>query len=353
MNAPWSNAASIAALLLVATLGLSACSDPQPQVHKAKLFTLGTLVDVSVAHEDEAVARKAVAIIEAELAVVNTQWHAWRDSPLTRINQQLAQGETVAIDTATHHFMQQAQHLAANSNQYFNPAIGSLVALWGFHSDNRPEGAPPSEARIKALLKQSPSMANITLTNTTLASSNPGVQLDFGAFAKGYAIDRAIERLKEVGIKDAIVNAGGDLRAIGSRNGRPWRIGVRHPVVAGVIASLETNDDESVFTSGNYERFFDFAEKRYHHIIDPRSGYPATGTVSVTVVHHNAATADAAATALFIAGVEQWPQIAQQMGIDKVMLVDEQMTIYMTPQMAQRIHLEIDEPTVKIIGDSA
>lgn len=339
-------------LLAIAALTLTACSDPPPQVHKAKLFTLGTLVDVSVLHPDEAVAQQAVDIVEAELAAINTQWHAWRESPLTKINHQLARGESVTIDATSYRFLQQAQQLAANSDQLFNPAIGSLVALWGFHSDDRPEGAPPAIADINRLLQQTPSMADITLTETTLSSSNSAVQLDFGAFGKGYAIDRAIEKLKQSGIENAIVNAGGDLRAIGSKNNQPWRIGIRHPAAAGVIASVETHGDESVFTSGNYERFFDFDGQRYHHIIDPRSGYPATGTASVTVIHNNAATADAAATALFIAGVKQWPQIAQQMGIDEVMLIDEHLTIYMTPKMAQRIQLEIDDAEIKIIGEN-
>jgi len=339
-------------LLLIATLGITACSEAPPQVHKAKLFTLGTLVDVSVLHQDEAATQQAVEIVESELAIINRQWHAWRDSPLTAINQQLALGETVTIDAATYRFIKQAQTLAADSNQLFNPTIGSLVERWEFHSDDRPNGAPPTKANIDELLKQAPSMANITLTETTLASNNPAVQFDFGAFGKGYAINRAIEQLKQAGIENAIVNAGGDLSAIGSKGKQPWRIGVRHPTSAGVIAAIETDGDESVFTSGNYERFFDFDGKRYHHIIDPRSGYPANNAISVTVIHHNAATADAAATALFIAGVKEWPQIAQQMGIDKVMLIDEALTIYMTPQMAQRIHIEIDDAQIKIIGDN-
>ncbi len=338
-------------LLLIATLGLTACSEAPPQVHRAKLFTLGTLVDVSVFHQNEVAAQQAVTIVETELATINRRWHAWRDSPLTQINQQLAQGKTITIDSTSYHFLQQAQTLAARSGQLFNPTIGLLVEQWGFHSDDRPDGAPPTKESIAAALKQAPSMANITLTETTLSSNNRAVQFDFGAFGKGYAIDRAVEQLKLAGINNAIVNAGGDLRAIGSKGDRPWRIGVRHPSAAGVIASIETDGDESVFTSGNYERFFDFDGIRYHHIIDPRSGYPANDAVSVTVIHNNAATADAAATALFIAGTTQWPQIAKQMGIDKVMLIGNDLTIYMTKKMAQRVHLEIDDLQIKIIGD--
>ena len=94
-----------------------------------------------------------------------------------------------------------------------------------------------------------------------------------------------------------------------------------------------------MFTSGDYERYFEYGKQRYHHILDPRTGYPADKTTSVTVIHHDSATADAAATALFIAGPDQWPVIARDMGIEQVMLIDKQGQIFMTPDMAERIEL--------------
>ena len=111
---------------------------------------------------------------------------------------------------------------------------------------------------------------------------------------------------------------------------------------SGILASIEVDGDTSVFTSGDYERFFEVDGKRYHHIIDPRSGYPADRTTSVTVVHDNAATADAAATALFVAGPEDWVEIARSMHIELVMLIDTAGVIHMTPAMQSRIRLEPD-----------
>ncbi|MDN5874736.1 MAG: FAD:protein FMN transferase, partial [Sinobacteraceae bacterium] len=135
----------------------------------------------------------------------------------------------------------------------------------------------------------------------------------------------------------AIVSAGGDLRAIGRHGKRPWGIGIRHPRVDGLVAWLEIEDGEAVFTSGDYERFFIYQGKRYQHIIDPRNGYPVSQTVSATVVHHQGDLADAAATALVVAGPDEWVKVAHSMGIDQAMIIDAGGRIYISPRLAERI----------------
>lgn len=194
-------------------------------------------------------------------------------------------------------------------------------------------------------------MEDILLEGDILTSTNPAVQLDFGAFAKGYAIDLAIRRLRGFGIENAIVNAGGDLRAIGSKAGQPWRVGVRHPQGGGVLASIEVRGDESVFTSGNYERYREHEGVRYQHILDPRTGMPVEGVTSVTVIHDNGAEADAAATALVVAGPDDWHRVARRLGIKYVMLVDDGGTVYVNPAMRDRLrfqstprHLVVSDP---------
>jgi thiamine biosynthesis lipoprotein len=159
----------------------------------------------------------------------------------------------------------------------------------------------------------------------------------------------AIDLLRSRGIGNAIVNAGGDLRAIGRHGNRPWRIGVRDPRGEGVLAAIDTEGDESVFTSGDYERYFVYQGRRYHHIIDPRDGYPTQGVTSVTVIHREAALADAAATALFVAGPGDWPRVAALLGVEQVMLVETSGTIQMTPEMEARTWLMPDpKPEVTI-----
>ncbi len=330
--------------ILLATLVvlLAACERAQPPVYQQQILALGTLVDVSIYGTDEETAQKAIRIITNDMEHIHHQWHAWHASPLTRINEQLAAGETITLDNESHALLAKGIDLAERSNELFNPAAGQLIGIWGFHSDERRDTAPPSEAQIKKLTDQAPKMSDLELNGNQLSSHNPAVQIDVGGFAKGYAIDVAIDELRKLGINNAIVNAGGDLRAIGSKGERTWRIGVRDPRTPGVIASLTTEGDESVFTSGDYERYFFYDGKRYHHIIDPRSGYPAVGNSSVTVIHTDATTADAAATAIFIAGPKEWPETAKQMGIEDVMVIDDQGAITMTPSMAKRIRFEVE-----------
>lgn len=157
-----------------------------------------------------------------------------------------------------------------------------------------------------------------------------------------------MQYLKTSGIHNAVINAGGDLGVIGNHGDRPWKIGIRHPRKDEVVAWLEVKNNENVFTSGDYERFYIHNGKRYHHILDPATGYPARGTTSVTVIHNNAGEADAAATALFVAGPEKWVAIARSMGIHYVMLIDEHGKIYMSPKMAERIHLKEEDSDITV-----
>jgi thiamine biosynthesis lipoprotein len=290
---------------------------------------------VGVKRED---AERASQLVEQDFAFMHQAWHAWDPGPMGRVNRLLAEGEEFASPPSILPLVRKSQELAERSGNLFNPAVGHLVDLWGFHTDS-PECRPPPHRRdIEALVRAKPLMSDIQIRGIMLQSNNPTVKLDFGAIGKGYGIDLAIDHLRELGIRNAIINAGGDLRAIGDRSGRPWRIAVRSPS-GGVFAILKVAGDESVFTSGDYERNFIYEGRTYHHIIDPRTGWPAEGTRSVTVVHSDATTADAAATALFVAGPALWYDIARALGIRFVLLIDTDGSVHMNPAMADRVEL--------------
>ncbi len=332
---------SFTALLMVALL--VACT-PRPPVYQEQLLTFGTLVDITLWNVDEARGRQAVAILARDFEYMHNAWHAWHRGPLGRVNQLLPTGEFFSCPPSIVPLIRRSSELSEASGGLFNPAIGQLIRLWGFASDEAPKGPPPTAEAIHTLLAQNPQMSDLQLDGIQLRSRNPAVRLDFGAFAKGYAIDQAIEQLRERGIDNAIVNAGGDLRAIGRHGGRPWRIGIRHPRQPGMLASVDIEGDESIFTSGDYERYFDHDGKRYQHIIDPRSGYPAEGISSVTVFAKQADVADAAATAITVAGPNpaDWLPVARALGVTGVMLVDTEGRVQMTPSLDKRIYFDIE-----------
>jgi thiamine biosynthesis lipoprotein len=337
--------------LTVLLLGLLSACQSGPKEYRTTLLNWGTLIDISFWGVEKTKADAVIAEVEIDLQYMNYAWHAWQPGPIGRINMLLQTTRPFSANPSVLGPIIQARELAIASDHLFNPAISELIKLWGFH-DDLPHGPPPSVEKIQQLLKQNPRMDDITINNVRMQSKNPYVKLDLGGVAKGYGIEQIMTLIKNHGIQNAIVNAGGDLKAIGRHGDRPWRVGIRDPFnKEGVIASLAVADGESVFTSGNYERYYEYEGKRYHHIIDPRTGYPAQGTSSVTVIHSDATTADAAATALFVAGPKDWRRIARQMGISAVMLVDDKGKIYVTPQMKDR--LEFSNPAVKLIVSPA
>lgn len=269
-------------------------------------------------------------------------WHAWkRGGLLSEINQAFADGAPIQIAHEASSLLKKTALLSRKSGELFNPAIGNLIALWGFHGEEW-SGPPPSQEKIDTLLQGNPSMDDLKFDNGTVSSNNKKVKIDLGGIAKGYAVDRAITTLKSIGIKSAIVNTGGDLRAIGDKGERAWSIGVLSPDGGGAIASIQPQDDESIFTSGDYERTFTHEGKRYHHIINPITGWPATGSRSATVIHSDAMTADAAATAILIASPAERSTVAAQMGIRYVLVIDEDGIFHMTEEMQSRIHFQQD-----------
>jgi FAD:protein FMN transferase len=324
--------------LLLLCLGLSACQR-SPEVHQAEFFVFGTVLDVSVQGVDRTAASHAFAELQRDFQAMHRDWHAWEPGMLTRVNEAFAAGQSVTASADIVEMIRRSQQLEALSGGRFNPAIGALIGLWGFHTSDYPiVGPPPSAEAIERLVARNPSTADIEIDGLTLSSKNPAVQLDFGGIAKGYAIDLACERLSALGIDNAIVNAGGNLRAMGNHGDRPWRVAIRDPR-GGILGTLETGTDEAVVTSGNYERFRQQGQERYPHILDPRTGWPVQTLSSATVITSEGLLADVAATALIVAGPDHWTEVAQALELEQVLLVGAEGRVYLTPAMAQRVTL--------------
>ena len=326
--------------ILILSTFLISCSNQQQVAHNTSIIVFGTTVNITIYHnkDNSKTALESIRKVEYLFQDFHQKWHAWEQGGIvSKINDAISNNNPIKINDSIKNFIIKSQILTQQSQGLFDPGIGQLIDLWGFHADNW-QGPPPEKQQIQNWLGSRPSLLDIYFKGLTLYSSNPNVQLDFGGNAKGLAIDLALESLRNSGIENAIVSIGGDMKAIGSKNGQPWHVGIQNPQQPDrAIASLFLKNGESVVTSGTYQRYFEWQGQRYSHIINPNTGYPANSFASVTVIHPDATSADAAATALLIAGPEQWQNIAQSMGIQLAFLVDNQGKIFKTKAMNERI----------------
>mgnify|MGYP000098905192 CR=1 FL=1 len=329
-----------AALLLALLLG--ACGDKKPIVSES--FVFGTRVEVQVADDlPESQIRAAVAQVLADFDRLHRTYHAWQPSELTRLNDALTAGRRTRVSAEMADLLLEAQSYAQRSDALFDPGIGRLIALWGFHADSYAEHVPNAEA-IKTWLKTHPSITQLEIEKDAeggwVRSGNRQVALDFGGSLKGKALDRAAKTLKAAGINHALLNIGGNVMALGSRYGMPWRVAIQAPRYAGPLAILELQDGEATGTSGDYQRYFEVDGKRYPHLLDPRTGYPAPGTQAVTIVVGGPGAgvrSDVLTKPIFIAGEAGWVAMAARLEVAQVLRVNDQGQVSATAPLADRL----------------
>jgi thiamine biosynthesis lipoprotein len=325
------------ALWLLILWGLAACSSPP--LYQQQSYVFGTLVEVSVYGAPEAQARQAVAAVLARFDELHRTLHAWQPSDLSRLNTALAQGKRAPVTPELAAMLRDAQTRSIQSDGLFNPAIGRLIALWGFQSDT-PQSRVPDSAAIAHWVKAAPRMRDLHIEGNVVWSDNPAVQLDLGGYAKGYALDEAVRILKAHGIHNALVNIGGNVIALGAHGDRPWRVGIQHPRKPGTLATLDLLSGEAIGTSGDYQRFFEVDGHRYCHLIDPRTGSPASGMQSVTILvagKQAGTRSDALSKPLFIDGAAQLANHAARLGIADYLAVDAAGRLYVSPAMKARL----------------
>jgi thiamine biosynthesis lipoprotein len=326
----------ILALFLAALL--AGCG--HPQLYKQQAYVFGTLVDITIADEPETKARQVTDHVLAEFDRLHHELHAWEPSDLQRLNEQLAKSPvsgTLSPELAA--ILQDATRDSAQGDWLFNPAIGNLIHLWGFQSDTFVPHMPDKN-EIERLVKANPRLSDVHIEGTHFSSTNPAVRIDLGGYAKGYALDVAANYLRSRGVKNALINIGGNIIALGQHDNRPWKVGIQHPRQAGAIATLELHDGEAIGTSGDYQRYFELNGVRYCHLIDPRTGWPVQDTQAVTIIAHgpHAGTlSDESSKPIFIGGASQWRAMASKMGITEVLRIDSSGRASLTRAMASRL----------------
>lgn len=245
------------------------------------------------------------------------------DSELSRLNAQAGTGWVdVSVDLLR--AVEVSLELAEKSGGAFDITIAPLVDEWGFRErEGRiPDHAPPSVSKITSALRRV-DYRRVEIDSIAGRVKLPsGMQLDLGAVAKGYALDRLASLMVARGMQTALIDLGGNIRVLGERAaGRPWRIAIRHPRKAGEIYAAVPVTDKAVATSGDYQRFFTWKGRRYSHILDPRSGHPATELVSVTVIAPTGALSDALSTAAFALGPQEGKALLESIpGVEGILL---------------------------------
>lgn len=329
--------------LLITALILAGCS--KPPLYQEQAYVFGTIVEVSIYGETEDKAKQGAAAVMHEFQRLHDLLHAWKPSALSELNAAIAQGKTMKVTPELAAMLQEAAQLSAQSGGLFNPAIGGLIQTWGFQADEF-KAVLPDEKKVAALVKAKPQMSDLFIENGTVRSRNRAVKIDLGGYAKGDALDRAADILKQQGIHNALINIGGNVLALGRHGDRPWRVGIQHPRKPGPLATLALGDGEAIGTSGDYQRYFELGGKRYCHLIDPRNGWPVQGVQAVTILTRGARAgllSDAASKPVFVSGAEGWRAAAQQMGIDSALLVDADGKVHLTGAMQKRLEFSDDK----------
>jgi thiamine biosynthesis lipoprotein len=301
-------------ILLLALLGLSACA---PVMHREARLAMSTTLTVLVSGGPKPDWDGLFAFAD------RSAWqfdHRYPDSAVGRLNREgrltgpLPEG---VLDT-----LNLARSVATLSRGAFDPTILPLTSLWSFDSGGRLPGAEELAAALPRV-----DYSRLWIAADGTVALPPGFGLDLGGIAKGAVVDLLAAELERRGHRRYLIDAGGDILVSGLKEGRrPWSIAIRHPrdseVMVGVL-ELGGEGRVAVVTSGDYERYFEQDGRRYHHIIDPHTGYPAEGLASVTVIAPTCAAADALATAAFVLGPEEGLQLLESLESVEGLLIAE------------------------------
>jgi thiamine biosynthesis lipoprotein len=295
-----------------ATLSAHTWFKAKPGLYQQNRVLMGTFVEV-ISPE-----KAAAEIVFAEIERVENLLSKYRQtSEIARLNEE---GE-LAVSADTAYLLRKAKEFWLKSGGALDITVGPLLELWGFNDKNY---RVPKKREIKNALRLV-GMEKIVFAegDNVVKFRIPGMKIDLGSLAKGYAIDCAVKKLKQYNIKNCLINAGGDIYCLGDKLGKPWEIAIQDPRQDDFLGKLRVQD-KAVATSGDYTQYFTRGNSRYAHVLNPRSGYPANaGIISVTVVAPQALTADALATAIFVLGKRQGMKLAARFQDIKVTIIEE------------------------------
>ena len=293
-------------MFILSFIGLTAVSQ---QPYKRVMQLMGSTFEITVVDDDAIRANKNIDAAVAEIKRIERLISSWDMALQTSEINKNAGAKAVRVKKELFQLIERAKSISKLTDGAFDISYASMDRIWKFDESM---GQMPSDKEIKlSVAKVGAKSIELDAKNNTVFLKKKGMKIGFGAIGKGYAADKAKTLLQERGVSAGIINASGDMNAWGSQpDGTPWRVAIRNPMNKNKVFALMPLQNKAVVTSGNYEKFVRFNGVRYAHIIDPRTGYPATELISVTVFAPKAEFADALATAVFVMGKEA--------GIDRI-----------------------------------
>lgn len=287
-------------VLLAAAILLAGCGS-EPPTAEHEMFAMDTVITMNICGQD---AQKAVTELQALIYDLENTWSVTRsDSTISLMN------KSGSADHSEVPLISKIQNISQQTNGFYDPQLYSVCQAWGFYEDNY---RVPTQDEIDLALNQS--------------------RWDLGGALKGHCGDEAVRILNSLNVNYAILNLGGNIQTFNNKlDGTPWQIGIQNPDGGDPVGVISVQGTMSIVTSGDYQRYFELDGRKYHHIIDPRTGYPAdSGLRSVTVICSDGLFADCMSTALFVMGLEEGSEFWRQNGGFEAVFLTTNGEIYAT-----------------------
>ncbi|MFT5294577.1 MAG: thiamine biosynthesis lipoprotein [Colwellia sp.] len=281
--------------------------------------------------EDKSTSKKIIVLVQEEMHRIDHAMSPYKEtSELSLVNNK-AGTESVVITRELFELLTESYKIAELSEGAFDITYASVGYQYDYRKKQRPD-----QTSIESALKSIDYHAVLLdEKNSTVRFSQPDVKIDLGGIAKGYAVKRCLVLLKAAGIKHALVSAGGDTGLLGDRHGRPWYVGVKHPRAEEKTAVKLPLSNESISTSGDYERYFIEDGVRYHHIINPKTGDSARKVVSVSIIGKDSTYVDALSTTVFVKGLQDGMAFIEQLPEYEAIIIDNQQTLHVSKGLQQ------------------
>jgi FAD:protein FMN transferase len=344
------NMKRISILLFVSLMSLLVVSCKKDQVFTYRRHQLGTVVNLTIISSKKKADMAAQKAFD-EIERIENLMSPYRDkSDVFRINRDAAV-KSVLVSSETFSLLQRSNKIAIMTKGSFDITWAPLGKIWNYKRTM--DSFPSKHQVVGELRKVGYEKLGLHPGTSKVSFFIPGMKIGLGGIAKGYAVSQAGKVLLEEDVTSFIVEEGGDLQVYGTKMGQKWRTGIMYPGEKKLIAILEMDSGDSIATSGNYERFIEYKGKKYSHILDPRTGYPAdTGLLSVSVISKDPVLSDALATAITVMGKTDVDLVMELFPGISVILVDDNFQVFASPMLKGKLFLSDKKRSVHWIVDS-